>query len=305
MIKRLRTWLQCLPTCSKGRPAIKVTGSFDRRKTFDLLDDYHAALVKGGPDCEEIMAIRAEHAEHKDDPFILQQVDSMNRFFHARYRRLVPEGEYSAGLIVLITGSPGSGKGTQAVRLAREFGFLHLSVGDLLRTERKADTEVGRRAAAFMDAGELVPDDIITPTVLGRLPEHPLTSNEAKLCRALHAKDHEHELLRSILPGVLLDGFPRTIEQAFLLKSGLQARGDQKVGLMIHLKVPDHMVIGRLLNRGRSDDTEETVKRRLEVYSEQTVPILSMLQHVLVEIDGTQDVEEVFGDVRRVVADWL
>ena len=308
-MKQIHTWLQCLLNylgnqvpCRKGAKGID---------DLDLLGDYHDALVRGGPDCEEVLAIRSAH---KDDPFILEHADtfdSMNRFFHARYRRLIPlpEGEYSAGLVALITGPPGSGKGTQAARIAREFGFLHLSVGDLLRAERKADTELGREAAAFMDAGELVPDSIISATVLARLPEHPLTDNEAKLCKALHAKDHEHELLRSILPGVLLDGFPRTVEQAHLLKSGLQARGNceeiQEVGLVIHLKVPDHIVTGRLLDRGRSDDTEETVKRRLEVYYEQTAPVLSMFHYALVEIDGSKGVDEVLEVVRRAVADRL
>ena len=301
MIKRLRTWLQCLPTCLKGRPTIKVTGG------FDLLSSYHDALASGGPDCDEAIALREKY---KDDPFITKYADSFDdilRFFQARYRSLIPlpDGEYSAGLVAVIIGPPGSGKGTQAVRIAREFGFLHLPVGDLLRVERKADTELGRSAAVFMDAGELVPDDIIASVVLQRLPEHPLTDNEAKLCKALHAKDHKHELLRSILPGVLLDGFPRTIEQVLLLKSGLQARGSQEVGLMIRLKVPDHMVISRLLDRGRSDDTEGTVKRRLEVYHEQSAPIPNLFQHALVEIDGTRDVEEVFRDVRRAVADRL
>ena len=279
--------MQCLPTCLKSRPTLEK-GFWDRFKEG----------FAGPASWNNTIYLKKESAS-----FPKQSHHTVGEASISARLIPLPEGDYSAGLVTLITGSPGSGKGTQAVRIAREFGFLHLSVGDLLRAEREADTELGRQAASFMDTGELVPDSIIAETVLSRLPD-PLTDNEAKLCNALHARAHDHELLRSIFPGVLLDGFPRTVEQAILLKGALQGRG-HRVGLAVHLQVSDHEAVARMMGRGRSDDTEETVRRRLEVYYEQTVPLLDGLKDVLVEIDGSQDVEDVFVEVQRAVADRL
>ncbi len=212
-------------------------------------------------------------------------------------------------MILILLGPPGAGKGTQAVRLAEVFGLQHLSSGDLLRAERKSGTELGRRVAGYMDAGALVPDEIIVQVVLGRIlqPARPA--------------------------GVLLDGFPRTQPQAEALDAALRRAG-KKVDLVVSLVVPDESIVDRITGRRscpacgavyhvvtmppkvegvcdrdgaalahRTDDTAEVVSQRLAAYHAQTRPLEEYYRArgLMTEVDGTLDVDAVFERCRDVV----
>lgn len=207
---------------------------------------------------------------------------------------------------LVMLGPPGAGKGTQAKRIAEAFGLLHLSSGDILRAERKAGTELGQQAQEYMDAGKLVPDDLIVSMMV----EHISKPEASK--------------------GVLLDGFPRTAPQAEALDKSLAEVGKQ-IDLVIDLVVPDDEVAGRLTGRRscpvcgavyhvtfnppkqadqcdrtcgplvtRPDDTDEVVRQRLSTYHEQTAPLAAYYRDkgVLVEVDGSKSVDEVTAAVR-------
>jgi adenylate kinase len=178
---------------------------------------------------------------------------------------------------IALLGPPGSGKGTQAARLQQEFGYTPLSTGNLLRAARLDDTELGRRAAEYMDRGDLVPDALILAVV-----------REA-------ADDFEGK-------AVLLDGFPRTRAQAEAITSGLAQLG-RELGAAILIDVPDDLVMERILNRGqgRSDDNPETVRERLRVYHCEIDPLLAYYDELglLRRIDGTGDPDAVYQEVRR------
>ena len=177
----------------------------------------------------------------------------------------------------VLLGPPGAGKGTQASRLSEELGLFHLSTGDQLREEREADTELGRRAGAFIELGELVPDDIVVAMLLGRL-------------------DAERA------EGFLLDGFPRTVAQAEALEQGLTARG-RELDRAILLDVPDEEVIRRLASRGREDDEPEVVRERMRVYHERTEPLVDFYgdRGLLARVDGTGDPDAIYPRVREAV----
>jgi len=210
---------------------------------------------------------------------------------------------------VILFGPPGAGKGTQAARLVQEFGFEHLSSGDVLRAERAAGTELGRKVSAYMDAGQLVPDEIIIEVILGRV------------------------LNSTSQAGVLLDGFPRTLPQAEQLDRALADAG-RRVDLVLSIRVPDELIVERITGRRmcpstgkiyhikymppkregvcdetgepliqRPDDTEEVVKKRLKAYHDQTEPLEKYYRDrgVLVEVDGTQDVDTVARRISEVV----
>lgn len=154
---------------------------------------------------------------------------------------------------IVIFGAPGSGKGTQSDLLVKKYGFKHISTGDVLRNEIKNETELGQTAKAFIDKGQLIPDSLMIDI---------LASVYDALCPC---------------EGVIFDGFPRTIPQAEALKKMLSERGTE-VAVMLELDVPDHMLMERLINRGktsgRADDNEETIKKRLDVYKSQTAPLI-------------------------------
>ena len=152
---------------------------------------------------------------------------------------------------LVILGRQGSGKGTQCSRLADYYGVPHISTGDILRAAVEAGTELGRQAKAVMDAGDLVSDDIMLGIIDARLREE----DAAK--------------------GFILDGFPRTAAQAEGLAAMLEPDG---VDLAVDLEVPDEVVIERMLSRGRADDTEEAIRRRLDLYNEQTSPLLDWFE---------------------------
>lgn len=148
---------------------------------------------------------------------------------------------------LLFLGPPGAGKGTQAQRLSERHQLLHLSTGDLLRAEVKAASELGRQVEAVMARGELVSDGLVLAIVGERLKTHTL--------------------------GWLLDGFPRNLPQAEALDSLLMDLG-QPLQRVLLMELDDETLVTRLLNRGRTDDTEEVIRHRLQVYRDQTAPLI-------------------------------
>jgi adenylate kinase len=183
--------------------------------------------------------------------------------------------------LVLLMGPPGAGKGTQASRLAAERGLTKLSTGDMLRDHVARGTGLGQRAKAVMDAGELVPDDVIVGMVRETVAAAPA--------------------LR-----FLLDGFPRTAGQAAALDALLAEHGariDAALALEVDVDELVRRLIGRAQEEGRSDDTEEIVRTRMEVYRRQTQPLLDYYagQRTLHRIDGRGDVEAVTARLREVL----
>jgi adenylate kinase len=172
-------------------------------------------------------------------------------------------------LRLVLLGAPGSGKGTQAGRLAEATGARHISTGDLLRAEVAADTELGRRVAGYLDAGELVPDDILLGLTL------PLIESAAADS------------------GYLLDGFPRSVEQAGELAERISRPA--AVRRVVFLSVPRAQLVTRLLSRaaeqGRSDDTAEVIERRLQVFEQETSSLIEYYRRarLLATVDGDAD----------------
>lgn len=206
-------------------------------------------------------------------------------------------------------GAPGAGKGTQASRVAEKYGVPHISTGDIFRKNIKEQTELGMQAKAYMDQGALVPDELVVKIVADRL-----TWEDCK-------------------KGYVLDGFPRTIPQAESLDEILEKLG-QKVDFAINVEVADEVIIHRMGGRRacltcgatyhteylrpqvedicdhdgaalvlRDDDKPETVKKRLNVYHEQTQPLMDyyQAQGKLKEVDGTKTVAAVFEDIVAIV----
>lgn len=171
---------------------------------------------------------------------------------------------------IVFLGAPGSGKGTQATTVKTELGLAHISTGELLRAQVRAGTELGIAAKTVMDAGNLVSD----PIVLGML--------EARLAEADTAD------------GFILDGYPRNLAQAAALDQ-LLSRIGQPLDVAILLNVPSELIIDRLAGRaaeeGRKDDTPATVRARLEIYQQQTAPVIAFYRErgKLVEVDGVGD----------------
>ena len=187
-------------------------------------------------------------------------------------------------MIGVIFGPPGSGKGTQAARVEAEFHLAHLSTGEILRAEAARRTEVGRKAAQIMAAGDLVPDELIIEIV----------------ARRLRQPDVER--------GVLLDGFPRTVEQAKALDAMLEQDGRQ-VDLVIALDVPEDLLVERLMKRaaeeGRADDTRNAITERMHEYRTLTAAVLDYYQKRgvrVLEIAGVGEVGTVFDRIREAMA---
>lgn len=214
---------------------------------------------------------------------------------------------------LILLGPPGAGKGTQAVRLSEAFGLRHLSSGDLLRAERKKGSELGAKVAGYMDSGGLVPDDIIIAVILAQLTAPGETR------------------------GFLLDGFPRTLSQAESLDTSLEAAG-RRVDLVLALQVPDEPIVERITGRRicptcggvyhvrhqppaqdgicdrdgsrlihRQDDSQEVVRTRLAAYHAQTEPLEAYYRRreILVDVDGTQEMDVVAARLRQIVQDRL
>ncbi|MGB1682183.1 MAG: adenylate kinase [Acidimicrobiales bacterium] len=189
----------------------------------------------------------------------------------------------SSVLRMVILGRQGSGKGTQSLRIAEQFGCVHLSTGDVLRAAVDAGTELGQQAAGIMNAGGLVGDDIMIPLVAERLAQDDIMAG-----------------------GVLLDGFPRTAKQANGLEAML-AKLEQQLTVAINLDVPVEEVTQRMMARGREDDTEDAITRRLGLYEEQTAPLLDWFAErgLLATVDGLGEEDEVFARLRGVIDERL
>lgn len=184
---------------------------------------------------------------------------------------------------IVIFGAPGSGKGTQSELMIKKYGFGHISTGDVLRNEIKNGTELGKTAASYIDKGRLIPDDLMISILAGVYDGF--------------GTDHK---------GVIFDGFPRTIPQAEALKSMLDERG-HSVAAMIELDVPEDILMERLINRGkqsgRSDDNEETIRKRLDVYHTQTAPLVNWYKNEGLHhrVKGYGVLDDIFADVCEVI----
>ncbi len=184
---------------------------------------------------------------------------------------------------IVIFGAPGSGKGTQSDLLIKKYGFGHISTGDVLRAEIKNGTELGKTAKGYIDNGQLIPDELMV-SILASVYDS-------------FGADHA---------GVIFDGFPRTIAQAEALKAMLAERG-HSVAAMVELDVPEDELMARLIKRGqesgRSDDNEETIKKRLDVYHNQTSPLIEWYEKegIRNHINGLGELDRIFGDICKVI----
>lgn len=212
---------------------------------------------------------------------------------------------------IIMLGAPGAGKGTQAKQIAAKYEIPHISTGDIFRANIKEGTELGKKAKAFMDKGELVPDELTCDLVVDRISK----PDAAK--------------------GYVLDGFPRTIPQAEALTKALEARGE-KIDYAINVEVPDENIVNRMSGRRacvdcgatyhiayaptskegicdkcggglilRDDDKPETVLKRLGVYHEQTQPLIDYYTEagILKEVDGTIDINDVFAEIVKILGE--
>jgi adenylate kinase len=183
---------------------------------------------------------------------------------------------------LIFLGPPGAGKGTQAHKLAELCEIPHISTGDILRSNVAQQTPLGQKAQAFMDKGELVPDGLILDMMRERLSQA-----DAKV-------------------GWILDGFPRNVSQASFLDELLEEM-DQVCERAVNLEVPDQILVARMLGRGikegRKDDNEETIRRRLEVYRQQTAPLIDFYRErqQLVSVNGNLSMEEVTAELKQVI----
>ena len=208
-------------------------------------------------------------------------------------------------LNLILLGAPGAGKGTQAVTISKKLGLVHVATGDLFRKEQESGTELGKIAKSYMEKGQLVPDEITVKMLLGRITAPDCTK------------------------GVILDGFPRTLEQAKALDKALAAQGNG-IDRVLYIKVSNQELLRRLSGRWicrncqapynivemppkvagkcdrcggelyqRADDTEETARKRLNVYFSQTMPLIEYYNKTgkLVEVNGEQGIEAVGRDL--------
>ena len=212
---------------------------------------------------------------------------------------------------IIMLGAPGAGKGTQAKKIAEKYQIPHISTGDIFRANIKGGTELGMKAKTFMDQGMLVPDEITIGMLMDRIGQE------------------------DCINGYVLDGFPRTIPQAESLTKALAERGE-KVDYAINVDVPDENIINRMSGRRaclgcgatyhitfnppvkegicdtcgqervlRDDDKPETVKKRLDVYHQQTQPLIDYYKNaeVLAEVDGTQPMDAVFQGIVEILGE--
>lgn len=212
---------------------------------------------------------------------------------------------------IIMLGAPGAGKGTQAKKIAAKYGIPHISTGDIFRANIKNGTELGKKAKTYMDQGLLVPDELVVDLVVDRVNQEDCKN------------------------GYVLDGFPRTIPQAEALDKALEAQG-QKMDYAIDVDVPDENIIRRMGGRRacvgcgatyhlvyaapkkenicdvcgkelilRDDDKPETVEKRLNVYHEQTQPLIEYYTNagILKTVDGTVDMEDVFAAIVSILGE--
>ncbi|MDI9509893.1 MAG: adenylate kinase [Bacillota bacterium] len=212
---------------------------------------------------------------------------------------------------VIMLGAPGAGKGTQAKRIATKYNIPHISTGDIFRDNIKNNTDLGKKAKVFIDKGLLVPDDLVLKLIIERFK------------------------LADCNSGYVLDGFPRTIPQATALDEALEKNND-RVECTINIEVADEVIINRMAGRRaclscgrtyhvdtlrpklegvcdycdtdlvlRDDDKPETVKKRLQVYHEQTQPLIDYYNNkgILYTVDGTGGIEEIYEEIIRLLKD--
>lgn len=210
---------------------------------------------------------------------------------------------------IIMLGAPGAGKGTQAKKIAEKYSIPHISTGDIFRVNIKNGTELGKKAKTYMDQGLLVPDELVVDLVVDRVKQDDCSN------------------------GYVLDGFPRTIPQAEALDKALAAMGEA-MDYAINVEVPDENIVRRMSGRRacvdcgatyhivyaptneenicdnchgelilREDDKPETVQKRLNVYHDQTQPLIDYYteKNILVEVDGTVDIDEVFAAIVNVL----
>ena len=212
---------------------------------------------------------------------------------------------------IIMLGAPGAGKGTQAKKLSEKYGIPHISTGDIFRANIKNNTELGQKAKGYMDAGQLVPDELVVDLVVDRIKE------------------------KDCFKGFILDGFPRTIPQAEALDYALNNQ-NEKIDYAINVEVPDENIVNRMSGRRacvdcgatyhiayaptskegicdkcggglilRDDDKPETVLKRLGVYHEQTQPLIDYYTEagILKEVDGTIDINDVFAEIVKILGE--
>ncbi len=179
---------------------------------------------------------------------------------------------------LIFLGPPGAGKGTQALLLAKDCEVPHISTGDILRSAVAVGSELGQKAEQYMSAGELVPDELIVDLIQERLGQDDTKA------------------------GWLLDGFPRNVPQAEFLQKLLD-QIEQPVDFVVNLDVEDDVIVARLLQRGRDDDEESVILNRLQVYRQQTEPLIDFYRsrQQLVSVDGNQTMDVVHADLKRLV----
>lgn len=170
---------------------------------------------------------------------------------------------------IVLLGPPGAGKGTQAVKLASELGVPHISTGDLFRHNISNSTELGLEAKRYLDAGDLVPATLTNALVDDRLNDEDASA------------------------GFILDGYPRSVEQAEALKEMLAAR-NLKLDGVVEFRVSEDQLLERLMARGRADDTEDVIRNRMNVYRAETAPLLEYYSDDLTTIDAVGSVDDVF-----------
>ena len=170
---------------------------------------------------------------------------------------------------IVLLGPPGAGKGTQAVRLAEKLGVPQISTGELFRENIEGGTPLGLEAKKYLDAGDLVPASLTNALVDERLGHSDAAG------------------------GFILDGFPRTVEQAEALHDMLGRRG-LKLDAVVEFRVPEEELVSRLASRGRADDTEDIIRNRFRVYRDETAPLLDYYNHELKTVDAVGSLDEVF-----------
>ncbi|MDT5292703.1 MAG: adenylate kinase [Mycobacterium sp.] len=177
---------------------------------------------------------------------------------------------------IVLLGPPGAGKGTQAQKLAEKLGIPHISTGDLFRDNISKATELGLEAKKYLDSGDLVP-----ATLTNRLVDDRLNDADAA-------------------EGFILDGFPRSVEQAEALKDMLAAR-NTTLDAVLEFRVSEQELLDRLKSRGRADDTEDVILNRMKVYRDETAPLLDYYQAELKTVDATGSLDEVFARALQVL----
>ena len=170
---------------------------------------------------------------------------------------------------IVLLGPPGAGKGTQATKLAENLGVPQISTGDLFRHNITTGTKLGLEAKQYLDAGDLVPASLTNALVDDRLNDSDVAG------------------------GFILDGFPRSVEQAGALHDMLERR-NLKLDAVLEFRVPEDELVHRLKGRGRADDTEDVIRNRMKVYRDETAPLLDYYQHELKTVDAVGALEEVF-----------